>query len=525
MPSWVPFRRVLLLLLVSACGNSAAPPSSNGAAGGPGGTAAAAGGHPGQIVDAAMAPDPCGAVRCNTPPANACMGDTLTTYYNPNGTCTAGVCSYGFTTQICPGGCQGDHCLPGPGADGGPAADDASSAGGCAQMNCSTPPGNECDGSKLKTYYDPNGTCSAGVCSYRFSSQDCPRGCKDGSCIQVTCTPGSAVFTADVTDVASLATVGPLPALAGGAGYEIRSYMQVKDSYSGVRVPIYAPTKMTLVASVHYVDPLHDGSDSDYHGEWGLTFEASCTTQVGFAHIREVVAKISEVTVTSDAGSAGELVSHPVDFAAGEVIGYYVRGPGYFAWDFVVTDTTVTNAFVNLPRYQTGQLKFLHAICPYDLYAPAMRQHYLDLLGTNNDPPKPGRKCGTVAHDHAGSAAGTWFHAPYAGGSADEARAASGNPLSIFKAETDAVYVADLDGDSNKVGFLTFRIDPSNPTYRDPETITDSHCYERHVTANDPASGWAYVKRLSETRLQVAYGEQGACPVAFPATGVRDYHR
>jgi hypothetical protein len=516
-------------LIVSGCGSAAAPAASGGGGAGPSGT----GGTPGHVdgaADAASPPGPCGGLTCNTPPANACEGDTLRTYYDPNGSCVADACTYRSTTQVCPHGCQGDHCLSEGGPDDGgafdaPRADGAGGGGSCnLPSDCNTPPANSCDGNKAKTYYDPHGSCSAGVCSYNFSLQDCPRGCKDGSCITVTCTPGSAVFTADVTDVASLATVGPLPALAGGAGYEIRSYMQVKDSYAGVRVPIYAPTKMTLLASVHYSDPLHDPGDTDYHGEWGLVFEASCTTQVTLAHVREVEQKIIDVTVPSDAGT-GELVTHPVDFAAGEVIGHYIRGPGYFAWDFVVTDTTVTNTFTNMQRYQDGQLKFLHAICPYDLYSPAMRQPYLDLLGTNNDPPKAGRKCGTVAHDHAGSAAGVWFHAPYTGGGADAARAASGNPLSIFKAETDIVYIADLDGDTNKVGFTTFRIEPSNPTYRDPETIADSHCFERLSGPTGPAAGWAWVKRLSDTQLQVAYGLQGGCPGTFPTTGVRDYHR
>jgi hypothetical protein len=552
MPRQVHVRSALLvfMLVASGCGSAAGPAGGTSSTGGAGGTSAAAGtggtsspgnagGSPGNAdagIDAPAPAGPCGGLTCNMPPANACEGDTLRTYYDPNGTCVAAACSYRSTTQICPHGCQGDHCSSDTGHDAAPAIDaaptidaapaiDAAPGGGaCPQTPCSTPPANSCDGSMLKTYYDPNGTCSAGVCSYKFSVQNCPRGCMDGHCITVTCTPGSATFTADVTDIDSLATVGPLPALAGGAGYEIRSYMQVKDSYAGVRVPIYAPTKMTLLASVHYSDPLHDPSDTDYHGEWGLVFEASCTTQVTFAHVREVETKISDATVPSDAGT-GELVSHPVDFAAGEVIGHYIRGPGYFAWELVVNDTTVTNTFSNMQRYQDGQLKFLHAVCPYDPYPPQMRQRYLELLGTNNDPPKAGRKCGTVSHDHAGSVAGVWFHAPYSGGTADQARAASGNPLSIFKAETDVVFIADLDGDTNKVGFATFRIEPGNPSYLDPESIADSHCFERHVSPTDPGSGWAWVKRLSDTQLQVAYGLQGPCPVAFPTTGVRDYYR
>src|SRR5204863_88469 len=83
------------------------------------------------------------------------------------------------------------------------------------------------------------------------------------------------------------------------------------------------------------------------------------------------------------------------------------------------------------------------------------------------------------------------------------------------KAETDAVYVADLDGDTNKVGFDTFRIDPTNPTYLDPESVTSSHCYERHLTPTDPATGWAYLDLVSATELRVAYAKDGAWPVTL----------
>ncbi|MEP6654598.1 MAG: hypothetical protein ABJA82_14650, partial [Myxococcales bacterium] len=422
--------------------------------------------------------------------------------------------------------CDGGAPTCGGGGGGNGAGTGGSAGGGdpCSQVRCDMRPANVCEDAVLKTYPDPTGNCSNGVCNYRFTTQTCPRGCKNGNC--VTCTPGSPTFTADVTDVNSLATVGPLPALAGGAAFEIRSYMQVKDSYAGIKVPIYAPTDMTIQASSHYTDPLHDPGDTDYHGEWGLVFEATCTTQVSFAHIREVVPEIAAVTVPSTmTGSAGELVSHTVDFKAGDIIGYYIRGPGYFAWDFIVTDSTVTNQFINMPRYLDGQLKFLHGICPFDPYPLAMRQKYLDILGTNLNPPVAGRKCGTLVHDVAGTAAGVWFHSPYTGGGADEARRASGNPLSLFKAETDVVFIADLDGDTDKVGFATYRIETFNPTYRNPEEITTSYCYERHSNPGSPADGWVYVKVLADAQLAVAYSLEGACPETFPSTGARIYYR
>ncbi|MDP9149400.1 MAG: hypothetical protein M3O36_05605 [Myxococcota bacterium] len=298
--------------------------------------------------------------------------------------------------------------------------------------------------------------------------------------------------------------------------------MSVKDSYIGVPLPIYAPTNMTIQGSVHYHDPLHNPSDMNYQGEWGLTFEASCNTLVSFAHVRSVVQKISDVTASApDGGSGTSLVTHPVDFAAGEIIGYYIHDVGYLAWDFVVTDASVTNAFGNQARYVDGQLKYLHAICPFDPYPPTQRQTYLSLLGTTVDPPVAGRSCGTVAHDRLGTVAGAWFHSPYAGEGAQQARDASRNPLSVFKAETGAVYVADLDGTGSSVGFLTFRIDATNTTYRDPETITSTYCYERQ----SGMTGWAYLNLVSNTQLQVVYSATGACPASFPNANVETYYR
>ncbi|MDP8998643.1 MAG: hypothetical protein M3O46_00850, partial [Myxococcota bacterium] len=217
--------------------------------------------------------------NCNTLPAPECEGSVLKTYYDPNGTCVAGVCQYRYTSQTCAQGCHAGQCDPSscdgspscnvpspcdgsPSCHGGapPCEGSTCNTGGdlCAQVHCDSLPANVCVGSDLHTYVGPQGMCTQGVCSYTYTTQTCADGCSNGACIVHVCTPGSATFSADVTNVDSLATVSPLPALAGGAGYEIRSYMTVKDSYIGVQVPIYAPTNMTIQASVHYYDPLHN---------------------------------------------------------------------------------------------------------------------------------------------------------------------------------------------------------------------------------------------------------------------------
>src|SRR5256885_4890139 len=115
----------LLLLLACACGSTAAPGPVNMEAGRDA-RATPDGGAPAPAADALDAPapggDPCAQVRCDSPPASSCAGDALKNYYAMGGTCSAGVCSYSFTMQVCPHGCQGDHCLAADGADGGPDA-------------------------------------------------------------------------------------------------------------------------------------------------------------------------------------------------------------------------------------------------------------------------------------------------------------------------------------------------------------------------------------------------------------------
>ncbi|HEY6879486.1 MAG TPA: hypothetical protein VI299_15775, partial [Polyangiales bacterium] len=419
---------------------------------------------------------------------------------------------------------QGDADAESPVEHDAAAPTDAAQGDPCSGVVCSSPPASTCDGNTLVSYSFA-GSCVSGTCTYPQQTTPCQQGCANGQCTRSVCTPGAAVFSHDITDVDALFAVSPLPALSGSAAYEVRSFMQFKDSYIDVSVPIYAPADGRIVAASHYRDPLHSPSDTSYMGEWGLVFEATCTTSVTLAHVHDVPQAVADALGQSTGGSGLLQLDTPIPLHAGDVLGHYVRGVGYGAWDFVVLDQSVTNTFVNQDRFVDADLKYLHAICPFDPFVPELRQRYYGLLGTTSDPPVQSRSCGTVAHDKLGTAAGLWFHLPYARGQGLDARSTTGNPFSLFSAVFGSVFVADLDGTAVAPGFLTFRIDPENPTFRDPETITTSHCYERRDGPGGSASGWAFVHVVSDTELDLAYDVTGACPQQMPTSGVTRLYR
>jgi len=109
--------------------------------------------------------------ECNTPPANACEGDTLYTF-SPLGECADGRCIYPPQLTDCPAGCADGACL------------DVVDL--CEGVRCDAPPGSACDGD-VATQYASEGECNpdTGSCSYEPITTDCARNgliCVDGAC-------------------------------------------------------------------------------------------------------------------------------------------------------------------------------------------------------------------------------------------------------------------------------------------------------------------------------------------------------
>jgi hypothetical protein len=157
---------------------------------------------------------------CDTPPAQVCTSTTTLRTYDKTGSCNGGLCVYaqhdvtcgsgGCVNNACqtdpcsgvtcstapsvcyasPGTCSGGSCSypfhDGASCDDGNACTtgDSCSSGVCVgvPMACNTPPSPTCTAPSTLEIYAPDGTCSAGQCSYLPSFVTCTTGCAGGQC-------------------------------------------------------------------------------------------------------------------------------------------------------------------------------------------------------------------------------------------------------------------------------------------------------------------------------------------------------
>ncbi len=344
------------------------------------------------------------------------------------------------------------------------------------------------------------------------ASNDSSNDLHPDSSVSQACPSGGVAFTYPLVDPNAVIRVSPLPALAGSVAFEGRSYIFIKDAYTGIKVPIYAPTEMSLYASKTYI-PL--GAPEGYHAEWALAFDAGCGVSVSFAHIKEVVAAIEEVNLGALSNSSGIVqTSHRVSFHAGDLIGFYIKGGNSIAWDFIVQDEHVQNQYANQARYVANHSKLLTVVCPWDLFAPSLKADYFALLGNPFSNQIGGISCGSVARDVSGTLAGTWYADafPLVGTATPDFDGNWGNSFSAFRSEDGTILLANIEH-TYKV------IDAMNPSYVDPAAVTSEHCYSLS------GAGWVYTKLLSANTLQVNYSLTGSCPISMPDLGSRIFYR
>ncbi|HEY4119891.1 MAG TPA: hypothetical protein VGM56_18620, partial [Byssovorax sp.] len=178
----------------SGVGGAGGSQGVGGAAAGTGGASTTAAGTGGGGVDP-CAPDP-----CTSPPADACNGNTLTTYplvgdCTPNGNQAS--CSYPSTPVDC--GATDEQCQSGACVDP------------CIGFACNTPPGPSCQGNSAVTYA-ALGTCSSPggtpTCAYAPLPVDCaPLICSNGACKAALTVGFCRVQSPDaITDVAGTST-------------------------------------------------------------------------------------------------------------------------------------------------------------------------------------------------------------------------------------------------------------------------------------------------------------------------------
>lgn len=335
--------------------------------------------------------------------------------------------------------------------------------------------------------------------------------------IPTTCTQ-QPVFGSHLLDPGVIKVITQI-GVVGGGNTEIvgRSYVFPIDGIEGVRIPLTAPAALNVIAAKHYLPP--GAPTSGYVPDWSLLLDAGCGIQLELFHVKDVAASIKAVADTTISNSsAWQQLSTSVPFEAGATFGWYMRGLNSVAFDVIVHDRNFVNQFTNQARYVTGRSNLLDVICPWTLFAPSLRSSYLSALGSQAGQRVAGASCGSVNRDVAGTPAGQWFTSPAVTGNWPFAKIGFyGDPLPIILGVDSTVYIGHT-GPANDV-----RIYRDNGTWKDPATITSSHCYQ--ITSGSNASGWLWLRMNSATQMDAAYGDTGTCPAAFPLSGFMAYHR
>lgn len=170
------------------------------------------------------------------------------------------------------------------------------------------------------------------------------------------------VFSHHLTDVSKINNIVIPPNIIAG-DLKTHSYMETDHA----RVPIYAPTAMTLMAGSYYVS-----------GPYRLDFRVSCEVTVRFAHITEPIEAIRSVFPSTPApmgDSRDQSIKNKISFNAGDLIGYTTGTDTAGNWDFGVYNSSVRNKYADDARFDFSRI-YTTAVCPYDYFSAELKSSY-----------------------------------------------------------------------------------------------------------------------------------------------------
>jgi len=183
-------------------------------------------------------------------------------------------------------------------------------------------------------------------------------------------------------------------------------------------VPVVSPGAMTITR----VTTQEFKSATPVYSDYKLNFSVCEPVTGDFAHLGTVsdriLAEVKKATPPRcDEYSTGRTAVRAcayetkIELAPGERIG--TTSAKSSALDLGAQDSRVRNAFVAADRYYP---EFTNAVCPLDLFAPAIIGFLRNKLGRDASP-KPQLRtiepaCGTVMQDISGTAQGNWFSSP-----------------------------------------------------------------------------------------------------------------
>ncbi len=321
------------------------------------------------------------------------------------------------------------------------------------------------------------------------------------------------VFTEYFINPEHVQKVGQIGVVHGSGKYIVeRSYISINKEFWNEKIALYAPVDMVLRSGSRY-----NINNDKYLDDYALKFDAGCGIEVMFGHMKEVVPAIDEQLPVAKQDSRDEMLK-PVNFKAGELIGYYVQQEGEGAvagFDFITRDAGFENTFINQERYQDRSSRnLLHGVCPYDFYTGEKKEAYYNLFGSAGGVLFEKKECGSSSRDVPGSISGMWFLEKEVKGYPFEEEGYKdgdyGSTLPISGDEAQ-ITIGNL-GQSNAVVVYS-----NSSTFKLPEEVMDEHCYQFQ------GAGYAFFKVIDEISMDVYYSASGSCPAEFPSSGAKRY--
>lgn len=184
----------------------------------------------------------------------------------------------------------------------------------------------------------------------------------------------SPTFTRDITDMSKVRYIVPPPTMGSGPSLKPHSYMGT----DGQNVPIYVPAAVTLESGSHYIG-----------GPYMIEFQASCEVTIRFGHITNPVEAIKNLLPKEPQPGSQTQELSPIDFAAGELIGYTTGTSQAGNWDFGVYNSTVSNRYADDPDWDNSSV-YTTAVCPFDYFVPSLKSIYqakYDSYALGGNPP------------------------------------------------------------------------------------------------------------------------------------------
>lgn len=171
------------------------------------------------------------------------------------------------------------------------------------------------------------------------------------------------VFTHHLTDTSKIVDIAIPPRIIGG---HLKTHSYVETNFQ--RVPLYAPADMQLYGGVH----LSHGSDPD---DYGFDSKVSCEVMVRLGHITDPIQSIKDTFPTATTDSRTNYNITPINFKAGELLGYTTGTAAAGNWDFGLYNSSTKNRYADDPEWDDSSI-YTTAVCPYDYFSTELKSAY-----------------------------------------------------------------------------------------------------------------------------------------------------